>query len=73
MQKACCLAIRNIVARKRELSKEFLEAGAEELLRAASATHGAYMESNAKDALRDLNCDVQLTERWTGKGGGISQ
>ncbi|KAF4525036.1 hypothetical protein B566_EDAN001949 [Ephemera danica] len=56
-----------------QLSKEFLDAGAEELLRATMATHGTKCDTNAKDALRDLGCSVQLTERWTGKGGGISQ
>jgi hypothetical protein len=60
------------VARKQELCKQFLESGAEELLRAAISTHGDKCDSNIKDALRDLGCDVQLTERWTGKNTGIT-
>ncbi|EDV26595.1 Armadillo repeat-containing protein 6 [Trichoplax sp. H2] len=65
VQKQGCLAIRNIVARSREYCNTFLEAGAEAIIRQARRKHKS-CDDEAKAALRDLECAVQLKELWTG-------
>lgn len=71
-QKQACLALRNLVARNPEHCEIILEAGAESLIRKA---HGKMddCEDLAKAALRDLGCDVELKELWTGTGQGRVQ
>lgn len=66
------MAIRNIVARRKELSAVFLEAGVEELLQSALKRPQRSPQVEIKAALRDLGCDVQLTEEWTGKGASMT-
>lgn len=68
-QKNGCWAIRNMVSRNRELSGEFLKLGAEEIINAVLRQH-PICESDAKAALRDLGCKVELHEQWKGKGHG---
>ncbi|KAL9987375.1 hypothetical protein ACROYT_G001669 [Oculina patagonica] len=72
VQKQACLALRNLVARNPEHCEIILEAGAESLIRKA---HGKMddCEDLAKAALRDLGCDVELKELWTGTGQGRVQ
>nr|CAD7409337.1 unnamed protein product [Timema cristinae] len=72
VQKQCSWAIRNIVSRDRSLNKTFLSLGAEELLQEALKRHGSNCEYDIKSALRDLECEVELIERWTGKGGALN-
>ena len=57
------------MARNPEHCEIILEAGAESLIRKA---HGKieYCDDLAKAALRDLGCDVELKELWTGTGQG---
>ncbi|KAH3741550.1 armadillo repeat-containing protein 6-like [Dreissena polymorpha] len=71
VQKQACMAVRNIVARNRELCDPFLEFGAEELINRARALPSC--EDEAKAALRDLGCQVDLKERWTGERGSLQQ
>jgi len=59
------------VARNRELSGPFLEFGAEDLIN--KARHVEECEDEAKAALRDLECQVELKERWTGEKGSLPQ
>ncbi|XP_065334736.1 armadillo repeat-containing protein 6 homolog [Cloeon dipterum] len=73
IQKNCALAIRNIVSRNRELCKDFIDLNIEDLLNLSVKVHGAAVEENIKDALRDLGLKVHLTERWTGTGKGLEQ
>ncbi|XP_046403428.1 armadillo repeat-containing protein 6 homolog [Ischnura elegans] len=61
------LAIRNMVSRSRDLSEHFIKHGVPELLMDAMKRHKATCESNAKGALRDLGCPVDLKEEWKGK------
>nr|CAD7588142.1 unnamed protein product [Timema genevievae] len=72
VQKQCSWAIRNIVSRDRSLNNTFLSLGAEELLQEALKRHGSNCEYDIKSALRDLECEVELIERWTGKGGALN-
>lgn len=69
VQKHGCRAARNIVARTREYCDLFLQLGAEGIINAAMTLKGC--EDEAKGALRDLNCQVELKERWTGQKGTL--
>ncbi|XP_052797041.1 armadillo repeat-containing protein 6-like [Mya arenaria] len=71
VQKQACMAIRNVVARTRDLCGLFVELGAEELIGRARQLPGC--EDEGKAALRDLGCQVDLKERWTGEKGSLSQ
>lgn len=70
VQKQACMAIRNLVARNRDQCPQFLEAGAEALIRRAREAF-TNLEDEAKAALRDLGCQVDLKELWTGKKGSL--
>ena len=70
-QKQACMAMRNIVARNRDLTVGFLELGAEGLIQKALASHKG-LQDEAKAALRDLDCKVELQELWKGEGRGIT-
>ncbi|XP_063238491.1 armadillo repeat-containing protein 6 homolog [Bacillus rossius redtenbacheri] len=72
VQKQGSWAIRNIVSRDKSLGSAFLQRDAEGVLREALKRHGAVYdhEYDIKSALRDLGCDVELRELWTGKGKG---
>lgn len=65
-------AIRNMSVRNKEDAQEFIELGIEEILLSALSTHKEKMENDVKAAMRDLDLEVQFTERWTGKGGALS-
>lgn len=69
LQKHGCRAVRNIVARTREYCDLFIQLGAEGIINAAMTLKGG--EDEAKGALRDLNCQVELKERWTGEKGAL--
>lgn len=71
-QKHAALAIRNLVSRSADLQPEFLKLGVEELLKLALKIHGKKCEDHVKSALRDLGCDVEFRELWTGKGGALN-
>ncbi|XP_045216650.2 armadillo repeat-containing protein 6-like [Mercenaria mercenaria] len=71
VQKQACMAIRNIVARTRDHCAVLLELGAEELINRARNLKSC--EDEAKAALRDLDCQVDLKERWTGEKGSLPQ
>ncbi|KAI4466842.1 hypothetical protein MML48_2g00002134 [Holotrichia oblita] len=71
LQKNGSWAIRNMVSRSRYQSQKFLELNAEEVLKAA-AKKFKKSEYDMKAALRDLGCDVELREEWTGKGGKLN-
>lgn len=72
VQKQACMALRNLVARTREHNAAILELGTEQLLNMAANTHKE-CHDEAKAALRDLDCAVQLRELWTGQKGTIQQ
>lgn len=69
MQKQGCLAIRNLVARNQEHCELILALGAEDIINESLQNKETHDE--AKAALRDLGCKVELTERWTGAHGEI--
>ena len=62
------MALRNLVARTRDYCAPILEIGAESLIRDARRL----CEDEAKAALRDLGCQVDLKELWKGEKGAIS-
>ena len=64
------MAVRNLVARTREHCPAFLELGAEGFIQQAIQRH-PQCHDEAKAALRDMDCKVELKERWTGEGKGI--
>lgn len=61
-------AIRNIVARNRDLCPAFLDEGAERYINTAMSRFPTCAD-DAKAALRDLECKVELRELWTGLPG----
>ncbi|KAJ8978529.1 hypothetical protein NQ317_000901 [Molorchus minor] len=71
IQKTASWAIRNLVSRNKSEINVFLELGTEELLLAALKKFQD-ISYDIKAALRDLNCNVQLKEEWTGKGGALT-
>ncbi|XP_067932090.1 armadillo repeat-containing protein 6-like [Watersipora subatra] len=71
VQKQACMAIRNLVSRTRENNEAILGLGAEELINRAMTVPDC--KDEAKAALRDLDCNVELTIRWKGERGQISQ
>lgn len=72
VQTSACMAVRNLVSRCPENSAAFLELGAEQQLRLTLSTHKG-CQDEAKAALRDLGCQVELAERWKGTGKNLQQ
>ncbi|XP_064590621.1 armadillo repeat-containing protein 6 isoform X1 [Zonotrichia leucophrys gambelii] len=72
VQKQACMLIRNLVSRSRELCGPILALGAEVLIAEARAAHRD-CDDVARAALRDLGCQVELRELWTGQRGGLAQ
>ncbi|XP_066552352.1 armadillo repeat-containing protein 6 [Amia ocellicauda] len=72
VQKQACMVLRNLVSRTQELCPVILELGAEPLIRQALASHQDCGDL-AQAALRDLGCEVELRELWTGKKGSLTQ
>ena len=62
--------MRNVVARTREYCPAFVELGVENLIQQAMGKHPSCRDE-AKAALRDLGCKVELKELWKGEGKGI--
>ncbi|XP_029930183.1 armadillo repeat-containing protein 6 [Myripristis murdjan] len=71
VQKQACMLLRNLVSRMRNLSQPILEMGAEALITQALKTHQDCADVG-KAALRDLGCQVELRELWTGKHGSLT-
>ncbi|KAL3288302.1 hypothetical protein HHI36_002750 [Cryptolaemus montrouzieri] len=68
IQKTGSWAIRNMVSRSKYQCGHFIELGAEDILKEALKNFKE-CEYDIKSALRDLGCEVELKEEWTGKGG----
>ncbi len=66
------MLIRNLVSRTRNYSQPILELGAEALITQALKTHQDCGDVG-KAALRDLGCQVELQELWTGKHGSLTR
>ncbi|XP_063369348.1 armadillo repeat-containing protein 6 homolog [Cydia amplana] len=73
VQKNGCWAIRNMVARCRDMNPKFKELGVEPILFAAYERFLKDFGFDVKSALRDLECDVKFDEQWTGKGVELKQ
>ncbi|KAG7273182.1 hypothetical protein CRUP_019309 [Coryphaenoides rupestris] len=71
VQKQACMLLRNLVSRMDNFCKPILEMGAESLIAQALRTHQD-MGDVGKAALRDLGCQVDLRELWTGKKGSLT-
>lgn len=71
VQKQACVLLRNVVSRMRNYSQPILEMGVESLIAQALQNHQDCNDVG-KAALRDLGCQVELREMWTGKHGGIT-
>lgn len=63
------MALRNLVSRTPENCDPILALGGEELVNRAMSVSECHDE--AKAALRDLGCKVELIERWKGERGQI--
>ncbi|KAL0966444.1 hypothetical protein UPYG_G00295380 [Umbra pygmaea] len=72
VQKQACMLLRNLVARMPHFTQPILEMGAESLISKALAAHQDCGDL-AKAALRDLGCQVELRELWTGKKGSLTR
>ncbi|TRY92181.1 hypothetical protein DNTS_014321, partial [Danionella cerebrum] len=71
VQKQSCMLLRNLVSRSQSFSAPILELGAEALISQAMEAHRDCADV-ARAALRDLGCQVQLRELWTGTKGSLS-
>ncbi|XP_047445416.1 armadillo repeat-containing protein 6 [Mugil cephalus] len=71
VQKQACMLLRNLVSRTRNFSQAILDMGAEALIIEAIRTHRDCADTG-KAALRDLGCQVELKELWTGKHGSLT-
>lgn len=71
VQKQACMLLRNLVSRAQSYSQPILDMGAEALIAQALKTHQDCGDVG-KAALRDLGCQVELRERWTGKHGSLT-
>lgn len=71
VQKYASWAIRNLVSRSKDQCTTFLELGAEALLK-QNLKKFPKSEYDIKSALRDLGCNVDFKEEWTGKGGKLN-
>ncbi|XP_059418702.1 armadillo repeat-containing protein 6-like [Carassius carassius] len=71
VQTQSCMLLRNLVAHTRDFSTLILEMGAEALILQALAAHRDCADVG-RAALRDLGCQVELRELWTGKKGSLS-
>jgi len=65
LSRAALMAVRNCVARAPELREKFLLIQMEEIANEALKLHNL---DEAKACLRDLGCEVNLKEIWTGSG-----
>ncbi|KAJ8304981.1 hypothetical protein KUTeg_018564 [Tegillarca granosa] len=72
VQKQACMALRNLVARTRDYCEPILELGAETLINDALKKYKS-CHDEAKAALRDLGCHVELRELWKGETAGITE
>ncbi|ESO93248.1 hypothetical protein LOTGIDRAFT_189885 [Lottia gigantea] len=70
VQKQGCMALRNIVARSRQHCDAITELGVEDVINKARTRHNN-LEDEAKAALRDLGCKVELREQWKGEHGSL--
>lgn len=70
-QKQACMLMRNLVSRMHNYCQPILEMGAEALIAQALKTHQDCGDVG-KAALRDLGCQVELRELWTGKHGSLT-
>lgn len=70
-QKQACMLLRNLVSRTNNYNQLILEMGAEALIAEALRTHRDCGDVG-KAALRDLGCQVELKELWTGKHGSLT-
>ncbi|XP_060940953.1 armadillo repeat-containing protein 6 [Limanda limanda] len=70
VQKQSCNLLRNMVSRMPSYTQPILEMGAEALIIQAIQNHQDCGDLG-KAALRDLGCQVELRELWTGKHGSI--
>lgn len=71
VQKQACMLLRNLVSRMRNFCQPILEMGAEALIIQAVQNHQDCGDVG-KATLRDLGCQVELRELWTGKHGSLT-
>ncbi|CAL8281585.1 unnamed protein product [Lota lota] len=71
VQRQACMLLRNLVSSMENFCQPILEMGAEPLIAQALQTHQD-LGDVGKAALRDLGCEVELRELWTGKKGSLT-
>ncbi|CAF0780977.1 unnamed protein product [Brachionus calyciflorus] len=71
--KNCCLALRNSISRTKEFGEKLLELKIEEILRPILNQNDPICYDEVKSVLRDLGCQVDLKELWTGSGKNLTQ
>lgn len=64
LQKNCCWAIRNIIARSFEFRPKFAVLGAETLLNESRKKFPKELNYEARMTLRDLGCDIEDEYPW---------
>lgn len=65
------MAMRNSISRNRNLGSKLLELRVEEILRKILNQNDPQCYDEVKSVLRDLGCQVELKELWTGTGKNL--
>jgi hypothetical protein len=68
MTKVCCLALRNSVSRCRHHKEKLLELKIEDTLNSILKENNQICTEECRALLRDLDCQLELKELWTGSG-----
>ncbi len=71
-KKQCCLALRNSISRNKEYGEKLLELKIEDTLRQCLNQNDQKCYDEVKSVLRDLGCQVELKELWTGTGKNLN-
>ena len=72
LKKVCCLALRNSISRCRHLNDKLLELRIEDILRPLMNQNDPICFEEIKALLRDLNCQLEYKELWTGTGKDLA-
>lgn len=72
VKKQCCLALRNSISRNKEYGEKLLELKIEDTLRQCLNQNDQKCYDEVKSVLRDLGCQVELKELWTGTGKNLN-
>ena len=62
------MALRNSISRNKDLVQKLIELNIEEILKNIMKNDKIKCKDSVKALLRDMGCDIELKELWTGSG-----